>query len=82
MLQTWPRLPPAATLRYRLAMLRIIPLISLAIALSACGSDPDKPATAAEGQVAAKAVADVDAAMAEARRAKVIPPPMPAAEAN
>ena len=57
--------------------MRLIFLL-LPLALAACGSDPDKPATAAEGQLTAKAVADVDAAMAEARRAKVLPPPVEA----
>nr|WP_310522965.1 hypothetical protein [Polymorphobacter sp.] len=56
-------------------------ILLLPLLLAACGSDADKPATGAEGQLTAKAVADVDAAMAEARRAKVLPPPETPAEA-
>ncbi len=48
--------------------MRALPLILL-FALAACGSDPDKRTTPQEGKVTAKAVADVDAAMADARKA-------------
>lgn len=50
-------------------------LLALTLGLAACGDDPDKPGTAAQGKLTAKAVADVDAAMAETRRAKAIAPP-------
>ncbi len=39
------------------------------LALVSCGSDPDKRTSVAENKVSSKAVADVDAAMAEARKA-------------
>lgn len=49
--------------------MRAFALLAL-LALAACGSDPDKRTTPQEGKVTAKAIADVDAAMADARRAK------------
>ncbi len=45
-------------------MRRLVPL--LLFALAACTADPDARATADEGRLTAKAVADVDAAMADA----------------
>ncbi len=53
-------------------MLRALSLIAL-LALAACGNDPDKRTTAQEGQVTAKAVADVNGAMADAMKAKPLP---------
>jgi uncharacterized OsmC-like protein len=44
-------------------MRRLVPLLLLALA--ACTADPDARNTADEGQLTAKAVADVDAAMAD-----------------
>jgi hypothetical protein len=59
----------------------ILPLTLLLLA-TACGSDPDERATTGESDLSAKAVADVDAAMAEARKAPALPvAPPPAAQA-
>jgi hypothetical protein len=55
-------------------MIRLPALLCL-VTLAACGSDPDARTTTAENAVAAKAIADVDAAMAEARRARPLPAP-------
>lgn len=44
-------------------------LLAFVAILAGCGTDPETPATPGESRVTAKAVADVDAAMAEARRA-------------
>ncbi|MFZ4689725.1 MAG: hypothetical protein ACOYLS_10855 [Polymorphobacter sp.] len=55
--------------------MRFMPLILAAFVLAACGKDPDARTTKAESNLAAKAVADVDAAMADANKAK---PPTPA----
>ncbi len=44
------------------------------LALAGCDDDPDKRTTPQESRVTAKAVADVDAAMADARRARPLPP--------
>ncbi len=44
------------------------------LVLSACGGNPDTRTTADEARVSAKAVADVDAAMADARAAQPLPP--------
>ena len=52
--------------------MRALVLLALLI-LAACGSDPDKRTTPQEGKVTAKAIADVDGAMADARLAKPIP---------
>jgi hypothetical protein len=59
-------------------MRAILPLTLLLLA-TACGSDPDERATTGESDLTAKAVADVDAAMAEARRAPALPAPVAAA---
>lgn len=48
-----------------------IALLAL-LALAACGSDPDKRTTPQESKVTAKAIADVDGAMADARNAKPV----------
>jgi hypothetical protein len=62
-------------------MRAILPL-TLLLFITACGSDPDERATTGESDLSAKATADVDAAMAEARRATALPvTPPPAAEA-
>ncbi|WP_426162959.1 hypothetical protein [Sandarakinorhabdus sp. DWP1-3-1] len=59
-------------------MMRIPALCLLAaLALAGCDDDPDKRTTPQESRVTAKAVADVDAAMADARKAR----PLPAAAA-
>jgi hypothetical protein len=48
--------------------MRTLPLLVIALLLAACGGDkPDARTTPGESQVAAKAVADVDGAMADAR---------------
>lgn len=59
-------------------MRAILPLTLLLLA-TACGSDPDERATTGESDLAAKATADVDAAMAEARKAPALPVMPPAA---
>ena len=51
--------------------MRAFALLAL-LTLAACGSDPDKRTTPQEGKVTAKAVADVDGAMADARNAKPV----------
>jgi hypothetical protein len=62
--------------------MRALPLLLALLLVAACSKDPDAPATGSEGELTAKAVADVDAAMAEARRAPVLPAvPPPVAEA-
>jgi hypothetical protein len=55
-------------------------LLPSLVLVAACGNNPDERATSGESQLASKAVADVDAAMAEARRAPPIPAPVAAAE--
>ncbi len=56
--------------------MRAYPFIAIALLVGACGSDkPDERATPGESKVAAKAVADVDAAMAEAEAPPVVPSP-------
>lgn len=57
------------------AMRRLLPLAALLLA-AGCGSDPDARKAPEEDRLTAKAVADVDAAMAEARG---LPPPAPPA---
>ena len=47
-------------------MRRTLPFLLLALA--ACTADPDARTTADEGKLTAKAVADVDAAMADSAR--------------
>jgi hypothetical protein len=42
--------------------------------LAACGGSDEKAGSAGTGAVAAKAVADVDAAMADAQRTRTAPP--------
>jgi hypothetical protein len=70
-----------ASLGYSTAMRRAPLLLALAL-LASCGKDPDERVTSNEADLSAKAVADVDAAMAEARRAPALPVvPPPAAEA-
>ncbi len=56
---------------YQTAM-RIHPalLVAPALLLAACGSEPEVRSSAGEQATADKAVADVDAAMAEAQAAK------------
>jgi len=62
-------------------MRAILPL-ALLLVITACGSDPDERKTSGESELTAKAVADVDAAMAEAKKAPALPVvPPPAAEA-
>ncbi len=61
--------------------MRLLPplAVALALALTACGGEkPVAPSTPGESKVAAKAVADVDAAMAEAREPVAVPPQAPA----
>lgn len=70
-----------ASLGYSTAMRRAPLLVVLAL-LASCGKDPDERVTSNEAGLTAKAVSDVDAAMAEARRAPALPVvPPPAAEA-
>ena len=62
--------------------MRRAPLLILVVLLASCSKDPDERVTSNEADLTAKAVADVDAAMAEARRAPALPVmPPPAAEA-
>lgn len=49
--------------------MRAFALLAL-LSLATCGSDPDKRTTPQEGKVTAKAIADVDGAMADAQKAK------------
>lgn len=51
----------------------------LALLVSGCDGDPQPAATPGESRVTAEAVADVDAAMADARR---VPPPAAAPPAS
>ena len=60
-------------------MRHALPLIALALVLTACGKNPDARSTAEEGQLTAKAVADVDGAMADAQKAAPAPVQEPAA---
>lgn len=71
-------LSPRASLRYAPAML--IRAVSLALFLFAagCGGSDEKPGSAGTSEVATKAVADVDAAMADAQRTRTAPPAAPA----
>jgi hypothetical protein len=56
--------------------MRAYSFIAIALLVGACGGDkPDARATPGESKVAAKAVADVDAAMAEAQAPLAAPPP-------
>ena len=52
-----------------------ITLLALLTRLAACGDDPDARNTSGENQVTTRAVADVDAAMADARAAKPLAQP-------
>jgi len=58
-------LSPVASLGYVPPKRRTLPFLLLA-GLAACTADPDARTTADEGKLTAKAVADVDAAMADA----------------
>lgn len=67
-------LSPAASLRYAPAMMfRFAPLALLLLA-TACGGNDDTAGSAGTGNVGAKAVGDVDAAMADAQRSRTAPP--------
>lgn len=60
--------------------MRRLALLTAILALAACDKNPDERTTKGESRVAAKAVADVDAAMAQARTARPLPPaPVPVA---
>ena len=52
-----------------------IALLALLTLLAACGDDPDARKTSGENEVTARAVADVDAAMDDARAAKPLAQP-------
>jgi hypothetical protein len=67
-----------ASLGYSTAMRRAPLLLVLAL-LASCGKDPDERVTSNEAGLSAKAVSDVDAAMAEARKAPALPVLPPAA---
>jgi hypothetical protein len=58
----------AATMRTGLALVTLL-------MLAGCGSDPDARSAPEEDRLTAKAVADVEAAMAEARGPTAAPPP-------
>lgn len=57
--------------------MRALPCLALLL-LSACGSDDAAKVSGDEAKVTAKAVADVDAAMTEARTARAVPAAAPA----
>ena len=59
--------------------MRFLPLLIL-LFLAACDKDPDKRTTVPESQVTAKAVADVDAAAAEALQVRPLPTATPAGQ--
>ncbi len=48
--------------------------LALFLLAAACGGSDEKAGSAGTGEVAAKAVADVDAAMADAQRTRTAPP--------
>ena len=56
--------------------MRALPFLAL-LFLAACGSNDAAPVTGDEAKVTAKAVADVDAAMAEAKTARAVPAAAP-----
>jgi hypothetical protein len=60
-------------------MRHVLPLIALTLVLTACGKDPDARSTAGEGQLTAKAVADVDGAVADAQKTAPAPVQEPTA---
>ena len=53
-----------------------ITLLALLTLLAACGDDPDARNTSGENPVTTRAVADVDAAMADAQRTRIAAPPV------
>jgi hypothetical protein len=63
-----------ASLRYAPAMLIRAASLALLLFAAACGGSDEKAGNAGTGEVAAKAVADVDAAMADAQRTRTAPP--------
>lgn len=63
-----------ASLRYAPAMLIRAASLALFLFVAACGGSDETPGSAGTGDVAAKAVADVDAAMADAQRTRTAPP--------
>ncbi len=54
-------------------MFRLAPLFALLL-VAGCGNSDATPGSAGTGEVADKAVADVDAAMADAQRTRTAPP--------
>jgi hypothetical protein len=63
-----------ASLRYARGMSIRAASLVLFLFVSACGGSEETPGSAGTGDVAAKAVADVDAAMADAQRTRTAPP--------
>jgi hypothetical protein len=62
----------------RASLPRLAVLIGAAALLANCGGSPDERKTDGEAALAAKAVADVDGAMADARGVAPQAPPAPA----